>query len=68
MEIFLGPSKRNENHKNIDTERFLKQIVPYAVFVKNTIFANFNRLPKIYDNLDRPKSFRFVFRAISTSF
>jgi hypothetical protein len=48
----------------------LNQYFPHIPYVasKNTFFANFNRLPKIYDNFDRPTSLGFVFRTISTSF
>jgi hypothetical protein len=67
--FFFGPLKRNKNHKNLDIERFLKQIFPTNIQLflsKNTIFANFNRLPIIDENFDRPTSLGFVFKTTST--
>jgi hypothetical protein len=66
MKNFYRSLRRNKNHKNLDIQRFLKQNFPTNIMrflSKNANFANFNQLPKINDNLDRPKSFCFVFRS-----
>jgi hypothetical protein len=71
--LFWTPKKELKSKKRRYRKISLTNCVDehIAVFVKKhnfCHFANFNRLPKIGDNLDRPKSFRFVFRTISTTF
>jgi hypothetical protein len=65
VKMDLKCSTYGPKHK---TERQTVSTNIMLLLSKNTIFANFNQLPKITDNLDRPRSFRFMFRTINTTF